>query len=97
MEKENKMLKIASLVLAVSISLFACNSDYDCGYGNSCIKEKYSYTGVCMKNVDKYESPKYTTPKSQSILPNTSEGDCSSSDCRYGFGCDYKYKVCVKR
>jgi len=33
------MLKIASLILIVGIGLLACTSDFNCAYGESCIKE----------------------------------------------------------
>jgi len=93
------MLKIASLILIVSVSLFACTSDFNCGYGESCVKETFSSDGICMKNVNELGTQQYKAPDPKSVLPNmNTQGDCSSSsDCPMNFKYDYKYKVCVRR
>jgi len=40
------MLKIASLILIVIISLFAYTSNFNCGFGESCVKETFSSDDV---------------------------------------------------
>lgn len=91
------MKKILLCCLITISSSFACSSDYDCDYGKSCVKQQYSYTGVCMKKVNEYGTPNYSLPNSNSIGAGGS-GNCSwNSDCPIGFSCDSKYKVCVQR
>ena len=81
-----------------SVSL-ACSSDFDCSIGYSCVKETFSSSGVCMKNVNEFGMPKYNMPNVNSIGPNmNTEGDCTfDTDCPIGFRCNSTYKVCVKR
>ena len=59
--------------------------------------KKFSSSGVCMKTVDTYANPARTTPNSNSYKVGSSGGQCNyTTDCSYGFRCDFKYKVCVR-
>lgn len=93
------VLKFCYIIILSGINLLACSSDYDCGIGNSCVKELYSSDGICMKNVDEFGTPEYSLPDPNSIGPNMDdEGGCTfDTDCPVGFECNSKYKICVKR
>jgi len=86
------------LIMIGCVYLFACMSDFDCGFGKVCVKKPYSSNGVCMKEVDEYGTPQYNSPKLNSVMPRMDDGECSfDTDCPIGFRCDRDYKVCVKR
>lgn len=74
-----------------------CTSDFDCGYGNTCVKERFTSGGVCMKSVDNSGRRVYNTPTADSIGVRTSEGCRLNTDCPVGFSCDETYRACVKR
>ena len=74
-----------------------CTSDFQCGVGNSCVKQRYSNDGVCMKSVDSNGTRVYNMPNSNSIGVRTSEGCQFNTDCPVGFSCDATYKACVRK
>jgi hypothetical protein len=76
-----------------------CSSDYSCGYGNKCVKERFKSNGVCMKSVNEQGIRNFDPPSSNSVGPNMDmEGSCRfNTDCPVTFKCDRKYKVCVKK
>ncbi len=90
---------VTALLMTVSMSAFACSSDFNCGMGNRCVKAPLQSTGVCMQSVDEYGMRQYNLPSLDSINPNMNlEGQCSfSTDCPIGFECHSKLKACVKR
>jgi hypothetical protein len=75
-----------------------CNSDFECTYGEKCVKPNYSGTGSCMKAVNNYGLPQYDLPRLNSVGPKTpSRSDCSyDTQCPIGFKCDSKSGACVK-
>ena len=96
-----KIILIMFLVvlLSISVNTSACTSDFNCGYGEKCVKPPLKTSGECMKTVDEHGT-KTNIPKStKSVLPNmNTQGDCSfDTDCPIGFRCDRQYKACIKR
>jgi len=89
-----------SILLIISLSTIAmcCSNDYQCSYGNKCVKSPYSMQGTCMEVVNEYGMKDYSyTPSSESMNIKT-KGDCDyDTDCAIGFKCSNKYKVCIKR
>jgi len=86
------------ILIAIFVSgLYACISDFECGFGNKCVKAPYSATGQCMGSVNQYGTKQYTPPSPDSVGVQT-KGSCEfDMNCPVGFRCDNKYKVCVKR
>lgn len=74
-----------------------CTSDFQCGVGNACVKQRHSNDGVCMKSVDGNGTRVYNMPDSNSIGVRTSEGCQFNTDCPVGFSCDATYKACVRK
>lgn len=76
----------------------SCTSDYSCGVGFKCIKRPSQSTGQCLKEVDRYGTPTYSSPSPSSIGPNVNRlKQCQiSTDCPTGFRCDATFKACVK-
>jgi hypothetical protein len=82
------MKKIVFVLLVGAVSLFACNSDYDCGYGEKCVKKYYSYQGQCMKsNSDK---------DMNSIWGGGYNNNQHSTSCPIGYSYDYSYNKCIR-
>jgi hypothetical protein len=75
-----------------------CSNDYQCGYGNVCVKSNYSMSGVCMRAVNSYGVPTYQAPAPESVEVKTpSSTDCRfSTDCPIGFACDSNSGACVR-
>jgi len=87
------------LVLGLGVltsSLFGCYSNYDCNYGESCVKAPYETDGVCMKKVDEFGMETYDSSDDDSYDNENNRCDFDM-DCPIGFECDEHYKVCVKR
>lgn len=57
------MKKIVFLSVLITIYVNACSSNYDCGYGNSCVKKRFSSNGICMKNINHYGIKRYKSPR----------------------------------
>ncbi len=63
-----------------------CSNDFECDYGNACVKDSGAFQGVCAKVTNAYGIPTYQAPRSDSIGPGT--GDCSfDTDCGPGWRC----------
>jgi hypothetical protein len=75
-----------------------CNSDFECTYGEKCVKPNYSGSGSCMKAVNNYGLPQYEAPSLKSVGPKMPlRSDCSyDTQCPIGFKCDSKSGACVK-
>jgi len=79
----------------------ACNSDFDCGFGNKCVKASgdINITGVCVTPSDQFGNKKYdySTPKSR---PRNVRNCSFDTDCSIGFSCMKRsgqiYGICVK-
>jgi hypothetical protein len=88
-------LIFASLILVVSSAIASCNSDYDCGYGNKCVKAQYNLRGTCMKSINQYGTQQYNTPKANF-------GVNMNRQCRFDMECPIGFKCtsggnCIKR
>lgn len=87
-----------------STSAFSCRTDYDCGYGNRCIKPEGSYSlyGSCVTPTDKYGNKDYNSNNSWGKGSQPREVDsCSfNSDCGFGYRCMKEsgqlYGLCIK-
>jgi hypothetical protein len=95
---------IMALVMLLSLignASAGCYSDFDCGFGNQCVKASgdINVTGVCVTPSDKFgrKTYEYSTPQSQP----RNVGNCSfDTDCNIGFSCMKRsgqiYGICVK-
>lgn len=82
-------MKLATgiLTLLVACTSYACYSDFDCGYGNSCIKPAGSYgaEGVCARQNDAYGNRTYNNNQQNTVHEVQS---CSfNTDCEFGYKC----------
>jgi hypothetical protein len=75
-----------------------CSSDFECGYGNACVKPNFSASGTCMQAVNGYGVPTFNPPRTDSVMPKfPNRSDCKFlSDCPPGFTCDTNSGTCVK-
>jgi hypothetical protein len=63
-----------------------CSSDYECGYGNACVKGSGAFRGTCARSVNANGLPTFQAPDSSSTGPGV--GTCSfDTDCSVGFRC----------
>ena len=64
-----------------------CASDYDCRYGQKCVKGEHQFRGICAQPVDKLNLPTHHSPSTDSLGPG-SQGNCHwNTDCGIGFKC----------
>jgi hypothetical protein len=64
-----------------------CSNDYECGFGNVCVKQQFSVEGTCARAVDRNGIPTYTPPRSDSVGPGGA-GECAfDTECPVGFRC----------
>jgi hypothetical protein len=99
-------LKMFFIITTICISDFAiaCTNDYECGYGNRCVKPSgsYSYTGSCVTLIDKYGNKDYGADSTwgSSYGLKTVDGCQWSSECYYGYKCMKEsgqvYGMCMK-
>lgn len=76
-----------------------CSSDYSCGVGQTCVKQFYNSTGVCMRKVNEYGGPSYLPPDTNSVGPNLpDQSSCTrlGMSCPIGFRCDTGSGRCIK-
>jgi hypothetical protein len=75
-----------------------CSSDYDCGFGNRCVKPNFSSQGTCMRSVNEYGGPSTDAPRPESVMPKfPNQQDCTTfADCPMGFHCDWSSGACVR-
>lgn len=83
------MKYLIPIALFFSTNLLACYSDYQCGYGNVCVKPEGSYSlqGVCITPVDEFGNKDYGVPMNQEFGPRDIEGCSWNTDCEIGFKC----------
>jgi len=63
-----------------------CSSDFECGFGNLCVKDSGAFNGVCARAVNQYGTPTHQAPRSDSLRPGV--GQCSfDTECSVGFRC----------
>ena len=66
-----------------------CNYDFDCSYGEKCIKNRYGKS-MCVA----FRDSKGSIVRSGNREPQ----QCSSNqDCSSGYKCDWDFKICLKR
>lgn len=95
------MLIALCALVASGLTLAECYSDFDCGYGNKCVKASgdINITGVCVKPSDQFGNPKqdYSAPQPQ---PRKVRGCSFDTDCGIGFSCLKRsgqiHGICVK-
>lgn len=82
-------MKYYILALLMSAPAFACNSDYDCGYGKSCVKPEGSYKlkGVCVQPVNEYGQKETPSNWGGSYGAQETAGCSFNTDCDIGFKC----------
>lgn len=88
--KEDINMKYISLfALFISTNLFACYSDYQCGFGRVCVKPENSFSmdGICVTPVDEFGNKDYGARMEQEIGPREIEGCSWNTDCDIGFKC----------
>lgn len=91
-QSDNRYMKTLILVMVMmlvnSIS-YACQTDYDCGYGNLCVKAEgdYSSAGVCAKTTDGHGNKTYSPSWGNNSKPKDVGGCQYDSDCGYGSTC----------
>jgi hypothetical protein len=76
-----------------------CTSDYSCGPAQTCVKQFYNSTGVCMRKVNEYGGPSYSPPDLDSVGPNMPDSSSCTrlgASCPAGFRCDYSSGRCIK-
>lgn len=83
------MKYITILSYLISTNLIACYSDYQCGFGNVCVKpeDSYSATGVCITPVDEFGNKDFGARMEQELGPREFEGCSWNTDCGIGFKC----------
>jgi len=88
------MAAVIVLLIYFNQSVNACSTDMDCAMNGVCVKAPFELRGICVKQVDKYGTPKPDQKRNYDPF----EGMCSyNSDCPIGFFCSSKHKVCIKR
>jgi hypothetical protein len=95
------VLTIAGAILCNGPVYAGCNSDFDCGFGNKCVKASrdINITGVCVTPSDQFGNsrPDYSAPKPE---PSKVRGCSFDTDCNIGFSCLKRngqiYGICVK-
>lgn len=79
----NKVILIFSIFF--SLGAIACNSDYQCGYGNRCVKAEgdFHFDGICVQVKDEYGNKDYNSDSTwgggygpKEISSCTWDGDC---------------------
>lgn len=75
-----------SSATAQAPAVAGCSSDYECGFGNACMKDSGAFRGICARSVDANGLPTFQGPNSSSI--GAGAGSCSfDTDCSIGFKC----------
>jgi len=81
-------LAIVGTILGNGIALASCYNDFECGYGNKCVKASgdINITGVCIRPSDQFGNPKldYSAPQP---APQKVHGCSFDTDCGLGFSC----------
>lgn len=64
-----------------------CSSDFQCGFGNVCVKDQFAVRGRCAKAVNEFGNPTNPMPRLDSVNPGGT-GQCSfDTECPVGFAC----------
>jgi len=63
-----------------------CSSDFQCKYGQRCVKDSGAFRGICATSVNRAGTPSFEPPRSNSVGPG--KGECSfDTQCPVGFRC----------
>jgi hypothetical protein len=83
---------------AAAVQTRDCSSDYSCGVGFTCVKNNFSASGYCAKNVNPYGVQQFDAADPGSVNVKTpSKRDCQfDSQCPVGFRCEASSGACVK-
>ena len=65
-----------------------CTSDYECAYGEQCLKSTYAITGSCATALNEFGGPTFSPPRRSSAGPGGLAECAFLSDCPVGFRCD---------
>lgn len=85
-----------------TIAPAGCSSDYDCGFGNVCVKvrQNFSYYGQCYKSVDSNGNPTYPTQRATIHAINGCQLD-TQCNMANGYRCvvpsGQVYGICLKQ
>jgi len=82
-----QVILIGILAVFVFTNTWACINDFQCGFGNICVKSKdsASMNGICVTPTDKFGNKQYgVTPSSE---PRKVTGCNFNTDCDVGFSC----------
>ncbi len=76
-----------------------CSSDFNCGFGNVCVKPNFSTTGRCARAVNSVGVQTLQAPDPASIAPKMPRrSECRfDTDCPISFSCDVASGACLKR
>lgn len=93
--KNQLWLKTFLIILAANFLLYseclACINDYECGYGNRCVKASGSmgYQGVCIEPVNNMGIKNYSSSNGYGSSSGVQEVEgCSfDTDCPINFSC----------
>ena len=96
-------MKILVALLLVSSSAYAgtCSSDFNCTYGQKCVKDAFKIEGTCMDVVNNFKVKQFVAPEIDSIKMKTS-GCTTNYDCESNEQC-YKNSsasfrgTCIRR
>ncbi len=92
---------LAVLLCGVGNAYSACRSDYDCGYGNRCVKPRdgIGLTGICVTPTDQFGNRTFSVPPPSS-QPHKVEQCSFDTQCGIGYSCvkqgNQIYGICVK-
>jgi hypothetical protein len=63
-----------------------CSGDFECKFGQKCVKDSLAFKGICATPVNEYGVPQPGTPSGGSLGPGT--GNCQfDTQCPIGFKC----------
>lgn len=101
MSKFIKPLFVIISLLCNGVASAGCYNDFDCGYGNKCVKASgdINITGICVTPTDQFGNQKhdYSAPSTE---PRKVRGCSFDTDCDIGFSCLKRdgqiYGVCLK-
>jgi hypothetical protein len=79
---------LSILMLTVSLNSLACTNDFQCGFGNKCVKPSgsYSMNGICVTPTDNYGNRDYSRSQS-GYKPHEISGCKFNTDCNIGYSC----------
>lgn len=82
-----------------SPTVSGCQNDFQCPFGQQCVKVLGSFAGYCAQPVNQLGMPQLSMPRPDSVYlrPYGSEQCLFDTQCPVGFFCEQSAKVCLKR